>query len=308
MYAAGGVLQGAASGGMMASMIAPFFGPAAPLVIGVGGLLGGVQGLISANEENTQALKEKAQAEREATSGRMSSVAQGLASSMQEFGLFSGDQRLSFNNMDMTLSQEGISKLSSGGGTFNMQKGGFKIDENNPLGQVNMFMSEKGGEYQQLLKRLKDAKEDIENRSVVEAAGLDPRDRKTNILNKAFEGTVFAGEGEHYFKLMKGTGIEGDPEFRGQHIENFLPQLKRNYQAKMASGFRRENIMKQFGELPSDYRFNLPALREDKALGITKGEQRSYNKQEFLSEVAELKDPEILALDLNLKKVRKKST
>jgi hypothetical protein len=105
---------------------------------------------------------------------------------------------------------------------------------------------------------------------------------------------------------MKGTGGKDDPNFDGEYIENFLPQLKRNYQSKMASGFRRQNIMKQFGELPSDYRFDLPAIREDKALGIGKGDERSYNKEEFLSEVAKLKDPEILALDLNLKKVRKK--
>ena len=56
MYSAGGALQGAATGGMMASMIAPMFGPAAPLVIGVGGLIGAVHGMTSANEENTKAL------------------------------------------------------------------------------------------------------------------------------------------------------------------------------------------------------------------------------------------------------------
>ncbi|NDG53508.1 MAG: hypothetical protein EBY39_10875, partial [Flavobacteriia bacterium] len=59
MYAAGGALQGAASGGMMASMIAPFFGPAAPLVIGVGTLGGAISGLISASKENTAALNEQ---------------------------------------------------------------------------------------------------------------------------------------------------------------------------------------------------------------------------------------------------------
>lgn len=63
MYAAGGALQGAASGGMMASMIAPFFGPAAPLVIGVGGLMGAVSGMMSASEANTEALKENARQE-----------------------------------------------------------------------------------------------------------------------------------------------------------------------------------------------------------------------------------------------------
>ena len=307
MYAAGGALSGAASGAMMASMIAPMLGPAAPLVIGVGGLIGAVQGMASANEENTQALKEKAQAERGAVSGHMSSVAQGLASSMQKFSLFSGDQSLSFNNMDMTLSREGIKMLSSGGGTFNMlDPGGGVAGKNNPLAQVQAFISKEGGEYQQLLKRLEDAKEDLKNQSVAESFGKDPFNRKTNVLNKAFEGTIFAGEGERYFQMIEGTGIKGDPKFDGQYIENFLPQLKRNYQAKMASGFRRENIMKQFSKLPSDYRFDLPALREDKALGIDKGEVRSYNKQEFLSQVGELKDPEILALDLNLKKVRKK--
>ena len=58
-YAAGGALTGAASGGMMASMIAPFFGPAAPLIIGVGALTGALQGMNSATEENTAALRNK---------------------------------------------------------------------------------------------------------------------------------------------------------------------------------------------------------------------------------------------------------
>jgi transcriptional regulator with XRE-family HTH domain len=60
MYSAGGALQGAATGGMMASMMAPMFGPAAPLVIGLGALVGGVHGMISASEENTKALEENA--------------------------------------------------------------------------------------------------------------------------------------------------------------------------------------------------------------------------------------------------------
>ena len=58
-YAAGGGLTGAASGGMMAAMVAPFFGPAAPLVIGVGALIGGVKGLVGAMDENTDALNKK---------------------------------------------------------------------------------------------------------------------------------------------------------------------------------------------------------------------------------------------------------
>ena len=60
MYSAGGALQGAATGGMMASMMAPMFGPAAPLVIGVGALGGALYGMISAAEENTKALEENA--------------------------------------------------------------------------------------------------------------------------------------------------------------------------------------------------------------------------------------------------------
>jgi len=63
MYAAGGVLNGAASGAMMASMIAPMFGPAAPLVIGIGGLVGGIKGWTDANEANTKALQAKTQQE-----------------------------------------------------------------------------------------------------------------------------------------------------------------------------------------------------------------------------------------------------
>ena len=60
MYSAGGALQGAATGGMMASMMAPMFGPAAPLVIGVGALGGALYGMMSAAEENTKALEENA--------------------------------------------------------------------------------------------------------------------------------------------------------------------------------------------------------------------------------------------------------
>lgn len=81
MYSAGGALQGAATGGMMASMIAPMFGPAAPLVIGVGGLIGAVHGMTSANEENTKALKEKREQELKAqiqsTSQAVSQITQG---------------------------------------------------------------------------------------------------------------------------------------------------------------------------------------------------------------------------------------
>jgi TP901 family phage tail tape measure protein len=57
MYAAGGALTGAASGAMMASVIAPMFGPGAPLVIALGGAVGAYQGWASATEENTKALK-----------------------------------------------------------------------------------------------------------------------------------------------------------------------------------------------------------------------------------------------------------
>jgi TP901 family phage tail tape measure protein len=58
-YVMGGALQGAASTGYMASMIAPFFGPAAPFVVAAGALYGAFDGYNSAIEENTKALKEK---------------------------------------------------------------------------------------------------------------------------------------------------------------------------------------------------------------------------------------------------------
>ena len=57
-YIGGGALTGAASGGMMASMIAPFFGPAAPLVIGVGALGGALYGATDALFQNTDAINE----------------------------------------------------------------------------------------------------------------------------------------------------------------------------------------------------------------------------------------------------------
>ena len=80
MYAAGGALQGAASTGYMASMIAPFFGPAAPLVIAAGALYGAFDGWTSAQKENTAAIK-KQNAERVATQAQ--SYGQGLQSIIQ---------------------------------------------------------------------------------------------------------------------------------------------------------------------------------------------------------------------------------
>ena len=79
-YIAGGGLTGAASGAMMASMIAPMLGPAAPLVVGVGALVGAVHGWISASQENTKALKEKK--EREAKQ-QQQSAAQAFSSIIQ---------------------------------------------------------------------------------------------------------------------------------------------------------------------------------------------------------------------------------
>lgn len=80
MYAAGGALQGAASTGYMASMIAPFFGPAAPFVIAAGALYGAFDGWTSAQKENTEAIK-KQNAERVATQAQ--SYEQGLRSIIQ---------------------------------------------------------------------------------------------------------------------------------------------------------------------------------------------------------------------------------
>ena len=57
-YAGGGALTGAASGGMMAAMIAPFFGPAAPLVIVAGTLGGALYGATDALTQNTDAINE----------------------------------------------------------------------------------------------------------------------------------------------------------------------------------------------------------------------------------------------------------
>ena len=58
-YQAGGALQGAATGAMMASMVAPFLGPAAPFVVAAGALYGAFDGWNDAMEQNTKALKEK---------------------------------------------------------------------------------------------------------------------------------------------------------------------------------------------------------------------------------------------------------
>jgi TP901 family phage tail tape measure protein len=56
-YQAGGALQGAATGAMMASMVAPFLGPAAPFVVAAGALYGAFDGWNDAMEQNTKALE-----------------------------------------------------------------------------------------------------------------------------------------------------------------------------------------------------------------------------------------------------------
>ena len=56
-YQAGGALQGAATGAMMASMVAPFLGPAAPFVVAAGALYGAFDGWNDAMDKNTEALK-----------------------------------------------------------------------------------------------------------------------------------------------------------------------------------------------------------------------------------------------------------
>jgi len=65
-YKAGGALQGAATGAMMASVVAPFFGPAAPFVVAAGALYGAFDGWSDATEQNTKALKDKAAQDRKA--------------------------------------------------------------------------------------------------------------------------------------------------------------------------------------------------------------------------------------------------
>jgi len=80
MYNAGGALQGAASTGYMASMIAPFFGPAAPFVVAAGALYGAFDGYTSAMKENTEAIQ-KQNDERIATQAQ--SYSQGLQSIIQ---------------------------------------------------------------------------------------------------------------------------------------------------------------------------------------------------------------------------------
>ena len=100
-YTAGGALTGAASGGMMASMVAPFFGPAAPLVIGVGVLGGAIHGLFSATEENTKALKEQEEAQ---IKTQAQSMSQGLTGIMQ-------GEELVKTMASTNLSEENLSKL-----------------------------------------------------------------------------------------------------------------------------------------------------------------------------------------------------
>ena len=80
MYGVGGALQGAASTGYMASMIAPFFGPAAPFVVAAGALYGAFDGWNSAMEENTKALREK---EAQIISNQKTSLASSLAQVVQ---------------------------------------------------------------------------------------------------------------------------------------------------------------------------------------------------------------------------------
>ena len=100
-YTAGGALTGAASGGMMASMVAPFFGPAAPLVIGVGVLGGAIHGLLSATEENTKALQEQRDAQ---ITAQTQSMNQGLAGIMQ-------GEELVKTMASTNLSEENLNKL-----------------------------------------------------------------------------------------------------------------------------------------------------------------------------------------------------
>ena len=303
----------ASTGMMMGSMAGPF----APIAMAIGGLGGAFYGLSQASDEASKALREKAEAEAEASRQHMSSVSQGLAGPMQQFGLFSREQDLNYNGMNMKLSGKGMKRLTAGR-THNMVRssglGGPLADD--PLLQTNLFMAQKGGEYDKLSKRIQKLKED---RGFYKQGGKYGSDQRVEKLNKAFKGTMFEGKGDEYNDLIEQRDALSAEEKRKQgyfdaggvfgngfHVDNIEGQLRNNYQSKMATGFRRENIKKQFGSLPSDYRFDLPALRADKARDIKLGETRSYNGREFLSQVDDLSDKEIRDLDLNLIKLRKK--
>tara|TARA_B100001094_G_scaffold253969_1_gene252552 strand:- start:22147 stop:29442 length:7296 start_codon:yes stop_codon:yes gene_type:complete len=303
----------ASTGMMMGSMAGPF----APIAMAIGGLGGALYGLSQASDEASKALREKAEAEAEASRQHMSSVSQGLAGPMQQFGLFSGDQDLNYNGMNMTLSSKGMNRLTAGG-THNMirSSGLGEPLADDPLLQTNLFMAQKGGEYDKLSKRIQKLKED---RGFYKQGGKYGSNQRVEKLNKAFKGTMFEGKGDEYNNLIEQRDALSDEEKRkrgffdagglfgnGFHVDNIEGQLKNNYQSKMATGFRRQNIKQQFGSLPSDYRFDIPALRADKARDIKKGETRSYNSREFLSQVDDLSDKEIRDLDLDLKKLRKK--
>ena len=102
MYGAGGALQGAASTGYMASMIAPFFGPAAPLVVVAGALYGAFDGWNSAMDENTKALTEK---QKEIITSQTQNSAQSISQIMQGEEL---SRTLSGANLDSTAKRLGL--------------------------------------------------------------------------------------------------------------------------------------------------------------------------------------------------------
>jgi len=131
-YNAGGALTGAASGAIMASMAAPMFGPGAPLVIAMGGLLGGLKGYSDAQEENTKALKE---AERERKRLVISSFAGADPKFMQKFS----------KNIFKDLSPEGKSVMKMAAPKFTATKPAevsakdiFTRGANNPIAKMGI--------------------------------------------------------------------------------------------------------------------------------------------------------------------------
>ena len=82
-YNAGGALTGAASGAMPMTLIAPFFGPYAPLVVGLGAVVGGLSGWMGATDENTKALQEAAKEARQKKKAQDISQGAGFGSIMR---------------------------------------------------------------------------------------------------------------------------------------------------------------------------------------------------------------------------------
>ena len=110
----GGTVGGAGTGLGLAALIAPFFGPAAPIVLGLGAVTGGIYGFLNAQEENTKALN-RANFEKNFTSldTALKDVAGGTGTLTGRGGdISTGITNLRKNFNDPNLRSEAISRAS----------------------------------------------------------------------------------------------------------------------------------------------------------------------------------------------------